>query len=101
MADRLRFHRNVASDLREAMRWYDEISPHLGQRFRDLANERFDAIADNPEWFPFAFDDVRFARLKRFPYLMLFRERGDHVQVLGVFHSASDPRKWRHRVNSP
>ena len=98
MADRLRFHPLVAEDLREATRWYDEISVDLGNRFRSQVNARFDDIAERPESFAIAFDDVHFARIQRFPYLVLFRNLGDVIHLLGVFHSASDPARWRQRT---
>ena len=97
MADRLRFHPLVASDLRDAIAWYDGISIQLGNRFRKMVNDRFDQIADHPKKFAVAYEDVRFARVKRFPYLVLFSERRDAIFVLGVFHGASDPMKWGHR----
>ena len=97
MADRLRFHPLVASDLSEAIRWYADISVGLGDRFRQMVDARFDDIAAHPERFPRAFGNDRFARLKRFPYLVLFRESTELVFGLGVFHGASDPAKWRRR----
>jgi hypothetical protein len=63
MADRLRFHRLVASDLREAIQWYDDISAGLGNRFREMVDKRFDEIADHPERFARAFGEVRFAHI--------------------------------------
>ena len=101
MADRLRFHPSVASDLRDAIRWYDDIASRLGNRFRDLVDARFDDISERPEAFAFAFDDIRFTRIQRFPYIVLFRESGsgDVIHVLGVFHGASDPAKWRQRAS--
>ena len=83
-----------------AIRWYDEISPNLGNRFRELVDQRFDEIAVHPESFAIAFDDVRFSLIPRFPYLLLFRKHRDFVYVLGVFHGASDPEKWRQRAES-
>ena len=98
MADRLRFHPLVAYDLRDAIAWYDEISVGLGNRFRARTDSRFDDILANPKFFGRAFDDVRFARVRRFPYVILFRVVGETVFVLGVFHAASDPEKWRRRA---
>lgn len=98
MADRLRFHPQVASDLRAATQWYGRIARELANRFRMLVNDRFDAVAARPQAFGLAFDNVRFARVQRFPYLVLFREAGDWLQVLGVFHTASDQAKWRRRA---
>ena len=100
MAEKLRFHPQVATDLSDAIAWYEERSFGLGNRFRATVDARFDDILKAPELFPRAFDDVdfRFARLPRFPYLVLYRIERDTVFVLGVFHSASDPAKWRRRA---
>ncbi len=101
MADNLRFHPLVASDLLEAIGWYEQRSIGLGNRLRAAVDARFDDIRQTPELFPRAFDDVdfRFVRVRRFPYLVLYRVRKDHLHVLGVFHSASDPAKWRRRAD--
>ena len=95
MAEPLRFHPLVANDLSDAIRWYDEISTGLGNRFRRRIDTRLDEITQHPESFPVAFGDVRFARIPRFPHLVIFREIGPIVRVLGLFHAASDPAKWR------
>ncbi len=86
MADQLRFHPLVISDLRDAIGWYDEKSLDLGHRFRKLVDERFDAVVERPESFAFAFDDVRFSRIRRFPYILLFRKHRGVVHILGLFH---------------
>lgn len=101
MAERLRFHAMVAEDLREAIRWYDEISVDLGNRFRAEVNARFDDISRRPASFGYAFDRVRFARLRRFPHLLLFRETDDAIYVLGVFHGSRDPARWQRRAEEP
>lgn len=100
MVDRLRIHPLVPSDLREAIDWYDNISLSLGNRFREMVDARFDDIARYPDHFGHAFDGIQFARIDRFPYIVLFRDMGDVVHVLGVFHGASDPEKWRQRARS-
>ena len=99
MAKRLRFNADVASDLQNATDWYDGISPRLGNRFRAAVRARFRGIAAHPEQFGYAFDDVRFARLRRFPYLVLFRETNQAITVLGILHAASDPNRWQQRRN--
>jgi len=96
MAERLRFHPLVSSDLRGAIRWYDGISERLGDRFRAAVDARFDDIEAQPQRFPLAFD-VRYVQVKRFPYLVLFRQSESHVLIFGVFHAASDPEKWQKR----
>jgi hypothetical protein len=98
IAERLRFHPLVPSDLLNAIQWYDDISDELGNRFREMADARFDDIESNPQGFARAFDEVSFAQIQHFPYLILFREMKQAISVLGVFHIASDPEKWRGRA---
>jgi len=102
MARRLCFHPLVADDLCAAIDWYEDRSEGLGLRFRAIIDARFDDIARMPEIFPHAFDDAdfRFVCVPRFPYLVPFRLREDAVYVFGVFHSATDPKKWRRRADS-
>lgn len=101
MAKPLRFHPQVADDIRGAQRWYADISEELGDSFRGRLDARFDDIEDHPQHFSAAFDDVRFAQVKRFPYIVLFQELDEDVHVLGVFHGSSNPDKWRARLMDP
>ncbi len=102
MARRLRYHPLVADDISAAIDWYEGRSVGLGARFRWAVDTRFDDIVAAPDIFPRAFDDLdfQFARIPKFPYLVLFRVRGEIVYVLGVLHSASDPAKWRRRART-
>ena len=100
MARRLRFHPLVVDDISAAIDWYEGRSVGLGERFRSAVDARFDDIIGSPEMFPRAFDDAdyRFARIAKFPYLVLYRVRAEIAYVLGVFRSASEPAKWRRRA---
>jgi toxin ParE1/3/4 len=90
----------VPEDLIEALDWYDGKSVELGNRFRAAVDAAFDDIEVSPESFPLAFPDlrVRFYRLHRFPYLVLYRVDESAAIVIGVRHGASDPEKWRRRA---
>jgi len=98
MSNRLSFHPAVSSDLGDAIGYYDEISPLLADRFRKMIDARFDLIESHPELFSLAFGDVRFATVRRFPYVVLFRQRKETIMILGVFHGASNPERWRERA---
>jgi plasmid stabilization system protein ParE len=97
---RLRFTRWIPDDLAEALDWYDSKSPALGVRFRAAVDAAFDSIEAASESYPYAFPDlgVRFYRLRRFPYLVLYRVEKSNVVVIGVRHGASDTKKWRERA---
>lgn len=95
----LRFHPEVADDLKSAVGWYEKISETLGDRFRGAIEQRFDSITLFPQSFGIVFENARAARVKGFPYLLLFEHGTDAVHLLGVFHAASDPAKWRSRLS--
>ena len=97
---KLRFTRWVPDDIAETIEWYESKSTVLGNRFRAAVDTAFDAIESAPESFPLAFPDlnVHFYRLRRFPYIVLYRIDQSAVIVIGVRHGASDPEKWRRRV---
>lgn len=97
MADPLRFHPLVADDLKAAACWYDNISTELGNRFRVAVDSRFNDIEIRPESFGMIDPPWRVARVERFPYLIIFEYSARAIEVVGVFHSASDPNKWRGR----
>ncbi len=97
MAKPLRFHPLVADDLVSAGDWYDEISTELGNRFRDWVDASFDAVESRSEAYGMVDPPLRAARVNRFPYLILFEITITTIEVLGVFHTASDPDKWRKR----
>jgi toxin ParE1/3/4 len=98
----LRFTRWIPDDLAEALNWYDSKSTALGDRFRTAVDAAFDAVEESPELHPFAIPElrIRFYRLRRFPYLVLYRIEESAIVVIGVRHGASDPKKWRERARS-
>ncbi len=87
----------VADDLEAAANWYADISPELGNRFRAAVDSRFDAVELRPESFGMVDPPLRAVRVNRFPYLIVFAHSRIATEILGVFHSASDPNKWRGR----
>ncbi|WP_425395682.1 type II toxin-antitoxin system RelE/ParE family toxin [Aeoliella sp.] len=98
MDERLRLHPLVADDLQAATVWYDNISVELGNRFRNAINAVLDDIVRRPSLYGTAMDRYRFARVRRFPYVVLFEEHTDGwIHVYGVLHGSSDPQKWLSR----
>lgn len=95
MAYRLIFNPAIPDDLEAALNHYEAISPTLANRFRSSVNEIFDEIASRPESFPMETAPIRFARVDRFPYLILFTIRPKFISLLAIVHGSSDPQKWR------
>ena len=101
MANKLRIHPLVVSDIATAVGWYDEISSELGNRFRSALTLAIKDIRFSPERFPYAFDDadIRYRRVRKFPYLVLYMDSADAIHIRGVVHTSSNPTSWRARVN--
>ncbi|WP_061023535.1 type II toxin-antitoxin system RelE/ParE family toxin [Bradyrhizobium sp. CCH5-F6] len=94
---RLLFTQAARADLIDAIRWYDIHAPHVVPQFRDALRAALIRIAEHPRQFPFAYKDTRRAMLRRFPYIVVFRELHDAVYVIAVFHTSRDPLVWQRR----
>ena len=92
------FHADVANDLNEATRWYERQKPGLGRAFRNAFDETLDRVVSSPLRFTPVAEDMRCARLKKFPYGLFYEHvRGSVVVVYGVLHHSRDPELWRSR----
>jgi len=94
---RILFTQAARADLSDAVRWYDAHAPHVGPQFRDALRAAMTRIAENPKQFPPALRDTRRALLRRFPYILVFREMDDAIYVVAVFHTSRDPLIWQRR----
>jgi hypothetical protein len=57
-----------------------------------------DVISD-PNRFARFTPRVQYARIPRFPYVVLFDVHSDELLLLGVMHTARSMDKWRERVS--
>src|SRR5688572_2093678 len=97
MARRIRYHPLFDCDVREAAGWYDRRSPGLGDVFVDLVAQCVAEIIAAPECFGVGPTDCRYARIPRFPYVVLFDLIDDELLMFGVLHTARSIEKWRER----
>lgn len=81
-----------------AQDWYEREARGLGDQFRAELEVQLTRIAENPLQFMQMLDDVRRARLRRFPYALFFRLLDDGIFVIACFHSRRDPLIWRSRA---
>lgn len=85
-------------DVIEAYEWYERQRPGLGSDFLLCLEAALQAIAERPKSFKRVKKTARRALMRRFPYLVLFMEKKDHIGVLGVFHTSRDPATWLRRL---
>jgi plasmid stabilization system protein ParE len=86
------------ADLAEAADWYRRIRPGLGDELLLCVEQTINRILDNPNSFPVVRHDARRALVRRFPYSVVFRVRGNRVEVEAVFHGSKDPVRLRDRI---
>ncbi len=98
MMSKVRYHPLFECDVREATGWYQQRSSVVADTFVEAVETRVREVIKSPQQFGRAFDDVRFARVPRFPYIILFESGAAELRIYGVLHSASDPAKWRDRL---
>ncbi len=82
----------------EAMLWYEEQRPGLGDEFVAELERTIDSIANQPDRYPVVRGDVREAIVSRFPYCVYYRVKPDRVVIVAVFHGSRDPAGWQSRV---
>jgi toxin ParE1/3/4 len=85
-------------DLVEARDWYEARRIGLGEEFLLAVEEVLGRVLESPESYPVVYRGVRWARLRRFPYLVYYRVKNETVEVLAVLHGSRHPRNWRSRL---
>ena len=97
MARNVRYHPLFDFDVREAADWYDQRSLGLGDSFVDAAHRTTLQIIENPDVYASTELGIRYLRLKRFPYIVLFDVYEDELMLIGVLHTARSIDKWREK----
>jgi len=91
------FTHSANQDLLDARDWYEIERSGLGLEFVDEVEWATTRIESNPEQFAIVYRDVRFCPVKRFPYIIAFRIKGEFTEILSVMHAHRDPELWKQR----
>jgi plasmid stabilization system protein ParE len=86
------------ADVLDAAQWYTDRSVRAGIEFVLQVRATLDRIAENPELYAALHFDLRRARVRRYPYGVFFRVRGQAVEVVAVMHDRRDPSVWQNRT---
>jgi len=99
MAARLVVAPEAEQDVTEAYAWYESQRAGLGEEFLSCVDACMESLTRSPEMYEVVHETYRRALLRRFPYAVFFQDIGDVVTVYCVFHTARNPKKWRHRLS--
>jgi plasmid stabilization system protein ParE len=85
-------------DVDAAYTYYEGCLAGLGDRFLTALAHRVGVIEGNPRLYGEVRPRVRAAALRRFPYVVYYREQAGRVLIIAVRHGRDDPAIWQARV---
>jgi len=94
---RLFIRKAARQDIAEAFRWYEDRSAGLGHEFTRAVRVALASVERAPQQYPVAVDDIRQARLRRFPYVVYFVVLARGISVIAVMHGRRHSRRWQSR----
>jgi toxin ParE1/3/4 len=95
---RVEYHPAVEAELDEIRRYYEKRSPGLGAQFINDFERQVLAMAATPERWMVVTDDIRRCLMRRFPYLIYFRQvNAERIRITVVKHQRRHPKYGRER----
>ena len=90
----------VLRELRAARQWYNHRAAGTGDRLLDIVDEKVGEIARLPASFPQDRQDpiARRARLRKYPYTLIFMTQSDAIVLLALVHRKRKPGYWKKRL---
>jgi toxin ParE1/3/4 len=95
------FHPEALAEYEQAVLYYVERDPLVGQRFVAAVEDAIDRILDAPTRWRVLEEDVRRCLTRVFPYGVLYTIEPEFVLIVAVMHCSREPGYWKHRVAKP
>lgn len=96
----LRFPPDARAEYDDAVDWYADQRVSLGENFILKVRQTLKQIFDRPHMFPKILGDARKARVKGYPYVVIFQEMKDEIAIIAIFHTSRDPGQRQKRVST-
>jgi plasmid stabilization system protein ParE len=82
---------DALGDLEKIDKYYSSYDPDLGWRLGQAAFAASRFLSENPRAGPFVKDSpLRKWRIKRWPIILIYRERNNSVEILRLRHSSEN-----------
>ncbi len=88
---RVLLHTEAAAEFRDAVRWYDDRAPRLGQLVLSELRWVVDRLRSFPDAYPQVRPGVRRATVGRLPHLLIYSATDDTVTLLALARVGRDP----------
>lgn len=86
------------ADISRIIAYLDAERPGLGSIFLDEIRKTHDRILDHPESYQRFRAKARRAVIRRFRYSMIYRIRGNVIEIIAVLHQKRHPRAAQSRL---
>ena len=93
----IEFHRSAVREAAAAYVWYADRSERAAGWFLEELDYAVSEVSEHPERFPVYLADTRRFLFRRFPYLLVYRDLPDRVEVIAVAHGKRRPGYWGRR----
>lgn len=88
------------AELDDAVAWYSQQAPGLGEVFLLETLKTLKLMAQFPQaWHPLG-ASIRRCRLNRFPYSVIYSVENNELLVIAIAHQHRKPRYWKSRLGS-
>lgn len=85
---------DAAADIESAAVWYEKQRAGLGLRFLDAVDDAASRVQRAPRQFAPFYRGTRRARLRRFPYQLIFRNLPGKILIIACLHFKRRPMTW-------
>jgi plasmid stabilization system protein ParE len=92
------YHPDAEEELLEAVRFYRQRVPGLGERFLREFGAAISEIQAEPDRWAAVEGDIRRYLMRRFPYAIYYRHEEDCLRILVVKHHSRHPDYWKYRL---
>lgn len=94
---RINFHPDATQELEQSAKWYGERSEAAARGFAIAVDAAIKKISDDPG--RFARIDARHSAcsVERYPFQIVFRDDGTHIDIVAVAHAKRQPEYWKAR----
>lgn len=85
------------AELLEAVPYYGSTDPNGEDRFLAAVDQHVREIASSPQRFPMVGRAIRRCVVRKYPFIIFFKEHPDHIRILSVAHTSRHPDYWKKR----
>lgn len=98
VSKKIEFHEAASLELEAAFDWYLERSEPAAVRFAAEIDEALASIVQAPQRWPQNNFSTRKFVLRRFPFVLFYRELALSIQIIAIAHGHRRPGYWKNRL---